>query len=270
MNQWHNKKILIAKNSHFCYPISMESDKNITPEDIQAAKTILTEAENQGVAAEPDKPRHYQRHRHPGHHSCFKFFGCFSLMIIIVLACVVFLTITFTGPIIKTVDDLPKDFPKDLVIYQLNQADIKVLSPQSRAKVAQVSAALPNWSVQLMADYLYPDLKTQIIAQNKTPNDLPANPTVKDIKALSGNKASSTKTVTLSWNNINKTKEDLYAYYKEQLEAKGFTVNKLSLPTEIDLSFFKNGINGAMSLADSFSTDGASMIKMTVDYLSKQ
>ncbi|MFA6228104.1 MAG: hypothetical protein WC668_02855 [Patescibacteria group bacterium] len=248
----------------------MESDKNITLDEIEAAKDVLAEAENRGIEVEPEEPRHYSRHRPPGHHSCLKFFSCFFLMIVAVLACAIFLTVYISGPIIKTVEELPEDFPKDLIIYQLNQASIKVLSPESKKKIEQLSAALPDWAVQIIADRLYPDLKTQIIAQNKTPENISENPTVKDIKTTAGDGRKEIKTVSLSWNNINKTKEDLYEYYKKQLETKGFTVEELIQSTEIDLSFFKNGIDGAMSLTDSFSTDGSSVIKMTVDYLNRQ
>ncbi|MFA5124216.1 MAG: hypothetical protein WC473_00095 [Patescibacteria group bacterium] len=248
----------------------MESDKNITLDEIEAAKNVLAEAESRGIEIEPEEPRHYRSHRPSGHHSCLEFFSCFFLMIATVLACAIFLTVYISGPIIKTVEELPDDFPKDLVIYQLNQASIKVLSPESKEKIEQLSAALPDWAIQMIADRLYPDLKTQIIAQNRTPENIPDNPTVKDVKTTDGNVKKEIKTVSLSWDNINKTKEDLYEYYKKQLETKGFTVNGLVQSTEIDLSFFKNGIDGAMSLSDSFSTDGSSIIKMTVDYLNRQ
>ncbi|MFA6593991.1 MAG: hypothetical protein WCT16_01910 [Candidatus Buchananbacteria bacterium] len=248
----------------------MESDKNITLDEIEAAKDVLTEAENRGIEVEPEEPRHYRRRRPPRHHSCLKFFGCFFLMIAAVLACAIFLTVYISGPIIKTVEELPADFPKDLVIYQLNQATIKVLSPESKKKIEQLQTALPDWALQLIVDRLYPDLKTQIIAQNKTPESVPENPTIKDVTPTSGAGKKEIKTVSLFWDNVNKTKEDLYEYYKKQLETKGFTVEELIQPTEIYLSFFKNNISGAMSLADSFSSGGSSIINMTVDYLNQQ
>ena len=257
---------MIAKNSVFCYSIRMEQDKEITPEVVEAAKDIIAEAEEEGLIEDGRTAKHY--HNRPrSRHSCLKFFGCLIIMVAAILACTVFLTVYITRPIVKTVEELPADFPKDLIIYQLNQAQIKVLSPESQQKIQQLSAALPDWLVQMLTNYLYPDLKTQIIAENKTPENLPANPTIKDLPASDSKKP--TQIVTLTWSDINKTKEDLYDYYKKNLEQKGFSVKELASTNEIDLSFFKNGISGAMTIMDSFAKDGNSVVKMTVDYLNK-
>lgn len=244
----------------------MERDKQITPEIVEAAKDIIAEAEAEGIIKDSGR-RPYQRQPRYSNHSCLKFFGCLIVMIVGVLACAVFLTIYVTGPIVRTVKEIPTNFPKDLPIYQPNQAQVQVSPPESQTKIQQLSSALPGWILQILANYLYTDLKTQIMARNKSPENLPAEPTISDLPPQVDKNG---QTVTLSWANINKTKEELYNYYKEKLEQKGFTVKELIQNNEIDLSFFKNNISGAMSIMDSFAKDGNSAVKMTVDYLNKQ
>jgi len=207
------------------------------------------------------------RQRRPHRHSCFKFFCCLGVMFLAIVACVIFLVFYVAGPIIKTVDTLPADFPKELTLYQLDQAKIKVQTVADKERLLQLMSALPDWLLAPLTDYLTADLKTQMAAGLQNPQ-LPKNLTLADLKGILAQEASSSiQTVTLTWSDINQNKQDLFDYYKKELEQNGFEVKNNLSDYEIDSSFVKPGIEGAISIMDNFVTNQSSVMNMTINYL---
>ena len=185
-------------------------------------------------------------------------------MLVAIFATVAYLVIYVAGPIVKSVDTLPNDFPQNLAIYQLDNAKIKVQNSLDKTKAIKLIRALPGWALNPFVSYLSPEMKTQILASGQT---LGATSTLKLVdleRALNNN----SKSVSLSWDNIGKNKEELVDYYKKQLKASGFEVKENVSDYEIDLSFLRGGVSGAMTVVDSFTNNNSSLIKMTVNYLS--
>jgi hypothetical protein len=244
-------------------------------ENINApAMPVQTDSNSQPTVAavNKEKPNRTDRQRRSGrsNHSCAKLIGCFGLILIIVAACVGYLVIFIAGPVVRVVDELPSDFPKAIALYQLDQAKIKVQSTADKQKLLQLLTALPEWSLAPLSDYLTTDLRTQLAAGSGGFKDLPPAPTLSDLnKTLKREIDAETKTVSLNWKNINKTKQELFDYYKKQLQNSGFTVKDNLSDYEIDLSFFGPDIIGAMSFMDNFVKDGGSVVNLTVDYLSR-
>lgn len=196
-----------------------------------------------------------------------RFLFAASFMFAVIVASLGYLIVFIAGPLVRTVDALPADFPSELAIYELDQARVKVQSAESKERLAQLLKGLPEWSLEPFRRYLTTDLKTRIAAGLKDPNLLPQNLSLGDLSDIPADNGDLTKTVSLEWNGISKSKEELLEYYKNQLAANGFAVNEKLEDYEIDLSFFKPGVSGAMTIADSFMKDGDSVIRMTVDYL---
>lgn len=206
-------------------------------------------------------------------HGFRRFILALLFMLIIVASAVAYLVFFVAGPLINAVESLPADFPKDIAIYQLDQAKIQVQSATARAKFIQLVNSLPDWSLAPLINYITTDAKTQILAGIKDPNALPENINIneltKQLQDRSQSLATKTETVGLEWKNLPKTKDEVFDYYQKQLESKGYTVEKKITDYEIDLSFFKPGIDGAMTIADSFMKDNSSIVKMTVNYFRK-
>ncbi len=229
----------------------------------QAKESPVQPVEN---TAKNSKPRRSTGNKQGN--SCLKFLLAIIAMLAIIGACLYYLVMYIGGPMVKAIDAVPADFPKNLPLYALDQAKIKVQTPENKQQLAKLINSLPDWSLAPFMGYLTTDLKTQVAASKKDFN-LPANISAKDLAMALNQGAGQTKTVGLEWDNIAKKKIDLFDYYKKQLQTAGFTVNEQSLDNEIDLSFFKPGIDGAMSIADSFMKDNNSVMKMTINYLSK-
>jgi hypothetical protein len=214
---------------------------------------------------EPLPPIRQRRRRH---HSCFKLLVCLAVMFLVVTACVVFLVFYIAGPIVRTVDTLPPDFPENLALYQLDRAKIKVQSAADKQRLLQMINALPEWLLTPLASYLTTDLKTQVAARLQNPDLLPQNLTISDLeKVLAQQASSSIETVTLTWNDINQNKQDLYDYYKKELQQSGFLVRENLGDYEIDVSFVNDQINGAISIMDNFVNNQGSVMNMTINYL---
>lgn len=218
---------------------------------------------------EHNAPHKYQKRRKS--HGLRNFFLALILMFMIIITAVAYLIFFVAGPLVKAVDSLPADFPKDIAIYQLDQAKIKVQSSDAKNQLIKLAGSLPDWSLEPFISYLLIDSRSQIIAGIKDPGSVPKNITVSGLAEQLNSEADAmkTKTVGLEWTNLPKTKEEIFDYYKSQLESKGFTVKEKIIDYEIDFSFFKPGIDGAMTIADSFMKENSSLVNMTVNYLQK-
>lgn len=229
--------------------------------------------------AQPKKKRSRRQDRQPDDEldatrparrpSCLALSVVAMVMILMILGAVWFLIAAVAQPIMDYAEKLPADFPAQLSFYQLDQAKISVETPETKQRLAELVSNMPEWLLTPFANLLAPDLKTQITAALSNVSSsaaftaAPAN--LNELSKALAVSASSTS-VTLQWDEINKAKEDLAAYYERELKASGFEVVKSALGSEIDLRFLKDGIAGAMTVADSFLKDGASVMNMTVNY----
>jgi hypothetical protein len=236
-----------------------EEKQPVAAEVIKAAEQTPPIEEVQSET-KPKIRRHSSR-KGPG---CLKTLGCLVLMLVIILSCLFFLVIFVAGPIVKTIDELPGDFPKSFAFYQLDKAKIEVQTPENKEFVLNLVKSLPEWSLSPFMNYLSPDIKTQVLAAG----GLSAGTGIKveDLqKTLQANAKDTT--VSLAWDDVNKNKEDLAEYYKAKLKSEGFTVKEKISDYEIDLSFLRGDVTGALSVSDSFSNDAASLVNMTINYL---
>ena len=206
-----------------------------------------------------------------GHNrSCLKIFGCLIIVLAIIFF-MVFLTIKmFIGPVIHTVDSLPADFPQEVAIYQLDQAKIKIQTPEAKEKILKIIESTPNWLLTPFLNYLSTNVKTQLADNFNNQIHVPQDLSVDELKkSLQSNNLKQAQTVSLSWKDINKSKEELASYYKKQLGENNFQVKENLSDYQIDLGFWKNDVFGVISLEDSFQKDGQSVMDMTVNYLKK-
>lgn len=244
----------------------MEGEIVPAKQSVKEPRVIKRKKEADGEIEELDdgiKKAKRRQLRSLNQHSCLKLMGCFVLMLLTIFLAVGYLVIFVAGPIVKKVDELPKDFPKSLTLYQVEKAKIKVQNPDGKAKAAQLIRALPSWVLNPFVGYLSTELKTQVLSSGQTSTSTEGANLADLEKALSNQ----TKTVSLSWSNLNKTKEDLFSYYKNQLKANGFEVKENISDYEIDLSFIREGVSGAITIADSFMNDDGALMKMTINYL---
>lgn len=181
----------------------------------------------------------------------------------------------FIGPIIKTVDGLPGDFPTDLVFYQADQAKINLEDQAGKEKVVAGLKAMPDWVLTLFLNFLSEDLKKQL-ADNFGENiNIPKNFSVDDLKeALDEIDVNKTQTVNLSWDGVDKTKEEVAAYYKKILQDNHFEFKENLTDYQINLGFWRDNVFGLMSFSDKKEeiTGGVkynSDVDITVNYLNE-
>lgn len=217
--------------------------------------------EEEVVANQPKRTRK----RHQENHGCSNFFSCLFLMIFGVAGIIAVLVIFVASPIIKSVDKLPTDFPKQIALYQVESAKIKVQESVDKQQLVNLFKALPDWVIAPWLGYLTTDAKTQIIAGEQNPQATIKNVDLSQL-AQAVAKTAGDKTVSLSWSNLGKTKEDVFEYYKSKLVSEGFVVKESISDYEIDLSFAGGGTSGAMSIVEDFSKSSSSVIEMIVNY----
>ncbi|HNP75243.1 MAG TPA: hypothetical protein PKL09_02645 [bacterium] len=174
------------------------------------------------------------------------------------------------GPIIKKVDGLPGNFPAELAFYQLEQASITVQDQTSRQKIIRLIDKMPNWLIQPLIKRLSPQLQErleQIFGDNLTKTA----PTSEELKQfLTSGQLDRLTSVSLSWSDLEKTKEELTSYYKEKLNTAGFRLEEKIEDYEINLGFWKNDIFGNISLQDQPQNLYQSDVNMTINYFSPE
>ena len=85
------------------------------------------------------------------------------LVAILVVTIIGYLTLKFfIGPIIKTVDGLPNDFPTGIDFYQTDQAQINLENQAGKEKMISGLIAMPDWVLNLFLNFLSDDLKKQL------------------------------------------------------------------------------------------------------------
>jgi hypothetical protein len=228
------------------------------------------ESEPVEVVVEEKTPEKPKRIRKSTNHSygCLSFLSCFTVMILIVAFTAFLIVIFVAEPIVQKASALPVDFPKQIAIYQLDQAVIKVQTSAEKKQLSNLLSALPEWALTPALAYLTPDAKTQIIAGKQNPQATEANIDMTQL-AQTVTKSIDEKTVSLSWSSLGKSKEEVFDYYKNKLVTGGFTVKENIGNSEIDLSFIGAGISGAMAIIDDFAKGSSSVVDLTVNYKSK-
>src|SRR3989344_1317175 len=185
-----------------------------------------------------------------------------------------YLTLRFVvGPVVKTVDALPGDFPADLTLYDPASAKITLNTPASRQKLISGLKAMPDWVLTLFLNFLSDGLKEKL-ADNFGDNiNIPKDFSVDDLKeAIKILDLEKTQTVNVSWDKIDRTKEEIAAYYKQKLAAANFEFKENLSDYQIDLGFWKNDILGVISFTDKKEDIAGgvkynSRVDLTVNYL---
>lgn len=202
-------------------------------------------------------------------HVFFKFLIAIALSLAVVLF-VAYLTIKFfVGPLVKTVDGLPDNFPQELAIYSLESASIDLQNPEGRQKVINGLRAMPDWVLNLFLNVLSDNLRLRLAENFGDEINVPKNFSIDDLKnALKTINLEDTSTINLSWINLSKTKEELAAFYKQKLAEADFEFKESLGDYEINLGFWKNDIFGTMSFADDKKEDAEykSDVNITVNY----
>lgn len=207
-----------------------------------------------------------------------KFLKILAALIVafLVIGLIGYLTLRFiVGPVVKTVDALPIDFPAGISLYNSSSAKITLNTSASRQKLIGGLKSMPDWLLTLFLNFLSDDLRKKL-ADNfgdniNIPKDFSADDLKEAIKTLDLEK---TQTVNVSWDKIDKTKEEIAAYYKQKLEAADFEFKENLSDYQIDLGFWKNNIFGVISLVDKKEDLAGgvkynSQVDMTVNYLNK-
>ena len=91
-------------------------------------------------------------------------------------------------------------------------------------------------------------------------------------KAIKATNLEKIQTVNIAWEKIDKTKEEIAAYYKEKLAAADFQFKENLSDYQINLGFWKNDIFGIISFIDKKEDiEGGvkynTQVDMTVNYL---
>jgi len=196
-----------------------------------------------------------------------------SLLIVLLIA---YLTLKFfVVPIVKTVDGLPGDFPAGIDFYQPDQAKINLEDQVGKEKMISGLKSMPDWVLTLFLNFLSEDLKKQLADNFGDDINIPKNFSVDDLKeSLNEIDVNKTQTVNLSWAGVDKTKEEIAAYYKQKLKASNFEFKENLTDYQINLGFWKDGVFGLMSFTDQKQEiDGGvkynSDVDITVNYLNE-
>mgnify|MGYP001558798102 CR=1 FL=1 len=216
-----------------------------------------------------------KRRRKRKHHNFIKIFIAIVLTILL-LALVGYLALKFfIGPIVKTVDGLPSDFPTDLSLYQADRAEINLENQIGKARMIDGLKSMPDWVLTIFLNLLSNDLKKKL-ADNFGDNiNIPNNFSVDDLKkALATVDLNKAETVNLSWTGLDKTKEEIAAYYKQKLQESNFQFKENLSDYQINLGFWKDDVFGIMSFSDKKKDiDGGvkynSDVNITVNYLNE-
>ena len=200
-------------------------------------------------------------------HGCRNFSGCL-IIIFIIIGLMIWGTFKFViGPAVLAVDQIPNDFPKEIALYQGNLAKIKIQTTESKSKVLNFLNAVPDWASAPFLKWLSPDIKTQLVQKNLNQLNLQDKITVDGLRdSLGAYNAKNDKTVSLSWDSVNKSKEELATFYKQELEKNHFQIQESISDYDINLGFWKDNVFGAMKIGDSYQNNGGSAVNMTVNY----
>lgn len=191
---------------------------------------------------------------------------------LLIIATIVYATVRFAvGPVVKSLDALPADFPQEIALYQPEQAKITMQTATSRDKIAGILKALPDWLLKPFLNYLSDDLKNQLVKNFGEQANMPQTLSLDQLKNIVQTvDLSGVKTLSLSWPSLDQSKEELAAFYKDKLAAAGFQFKENLADYDINLGFWKENVFGNISLSDDKKTYGQTRANMLVNYLEKK
>ncbi len=183
---------------------------------------------------------------------CLKSCGCFIIFLILIALTIYATFFYIIGPIVKAVDNLPEDFPKELVIYNSTNSSIKIQDGKDKEKVESILKLLPDSIISPFLKFLSTDIKTQIIQKTSQGIEIKKNATINDLKNYFGNPDfKNTKSVSIASKEIERKKEELSEFYRKQLINKEFQFKENISDYDINLQFWKNDIFGIINIKDS-------------------
>ncbi|OGY51047.1 MAG: hypothetical protein A3B89_01960 [Candidatus Buchananbacteria bacterium RIFCSPHIGHO2_02_FULL_40_13] len=196
------------------------------------------------------------------------------VLALLTIGLMAYLTLKFiVGPIVQTVDSLPADFPAELALDDASKTQITLNTPASRQKLISGLKAMPDWVLTLFLNFLSDDLKEKLADNFGDNTNIPKDFTASDLKkAIKATNLEKIQTVNIAWEKIDKTKEEIAAYYKEKLAAADFQFKENLSDYQINLGFWKNDIFGIISFIDKKEDiEGGvkynTQVDMTVNYL---
>ncbi len=201
-----------------------------------------------------------------------RFFLSLLFAAAIILALAILTVKLAVGPIMKQVESLPGDFPSGLDFYELSQAQIKIQNPASRKKIISLVGKFPDWLIEPIIKKISPDLRQELektfggSSSGIDPGQLSAEE-FKNI--LNRSELEKIKNLSLSWVGLEKTKEDLADYYKQQLQINGFEFKENIDDYEISLGFWKEGVFGEIDLSASGNNPSQSDVDVNINYSDK-
>lgn len=234
---------------------------------IEEEKVIKIEPEEEEIEVDEEKPEKKNRRQNKNRHStnCLKTFGCLIIALLLIFITVFLLIFFIARPLTERVNKLPDDFPQELIIYRIEEAKIRIQDQENKLKALKLIESLPSWLIAPFLGLITPDPAGQILTQQGN-NEFQAENLEESLKEST---EKNEKTVALSWKLDNKSKEDVFNYYSEKLKEEGFEIKENISDYDLSLNFLKEGVNGSIVIIDDFTKNNASLINMTVNYLTK-
>jgi hypothetical protein len=229
---------------------------------------IRQEIRDKDMGEEIDEaPRRYRRRRPKRKFRIFRFCGCWIAVLFLIIAIVVITVKLVVGPVVQSTGELPSNFPKDFAILDYEVANIKIQTPESRQKLLYFIQAMPDWMAVPFWGYLSDNVKEKFVNNFDQSLKVPEDFNFSDFKEmLSNSDLANTNTVSLAWDKIGKTKEELLFFYKQELSEKGFGYKENLNDYEIDLGFWKDGVFGMMKFKDT-EEDEQAEAEIMVNYM---
>lgn len=201
----------------------------------------------------------YYYDRRPKKHYCWKAFGCL-LLLLLVIGGLVYGAFKFViGPIVTAADKLPDDFPHELVINGIDQAKIRLQTPEEKQRLEKFVNYLPDWLPPPLLKIFTVDPQAQLGGEGDI--------NIESLKSyLNDPDKAGISTVSLSWDAMERKKSELADFYRRQFVDRGFKFQETATGERIDISFWKDGIYGIIKVADGPAGPGSSQADMTVNY----
>ncbi len=169
------------------------------------------------------------------------------------------------SPIKQHVDNLPHNFPIDLAIYQVDQAQIEASTQTSQQAILKLVNYLPDWILNPLLEAISDDLNYQLVNTYNNFATSSQQLSLDDLKhALSNQSLKQTQTIALAWQDLDIQQSELLNYYQTKLAQADYNYKENITDYEINLGFWKQGVFGHLNLQpDQDKTDAI----LTVNYL---
>jgi hypothetical protein len=205
-----------------------------------------------------------------GKHGCFRFFLGWLVAIIIIILVASATVVFVVGPIVQKASEIPNDFPKEFALYQADKAKVIMQNPENSQKLISLVGKLPDWVLKPIWGMISNNIEQKLSNAFGDGVTIPEGFSVEEFKdILSSSNLTDAQTVWLSWDGLDKTKEQLAEFYREQLDGKNFEIQENLSDYEIDINFWKEGVFGNLSLTDD-QDDSSGNAEIMVNYIQDQ